>query len=419
MSPHAMSPHGMSPHAMRSHPVTRRALLRTLPLGVGAGVGALALSACDPSSPVVEPAPPPALVDPTPTPLGEQAPLVDPDTLRLPLEMLVMIVVEPGWTAPPQQLDGVFLGHAPDGDALRFTAVDQDGTALWTARRPLGGESAALTRDSSARTVAVLADRTEAGETTLTGYRLRDAEQLWGPVPVPGPIVGPGLLVAAPDGSGRAVLDADTGETLLAETELDGGRLLAEHLGVVLHTDGAELVGRDGGSGAERWRLPLPEPLDPATAAVAGRIDTTTGLAVLVDADGAGILLDLPGGRLVAEDVTAAAHDHAMDTTVVVSGRLVRGLAADGAETWRHEDPEPLALHSAGERLAYAQRPEEGTLVVLDTAQGRLVTPYDVDRDGPLAVPELFSAEAGAAVRVESTRYLVTTALDEAYGLRG
>ena len=80
---------------------------------------------------------------------------------------------------------------------------------------------------------------------------------------------------------------------------------------------------------------------------------------------------------------------------------------------------EMLVLITAGERLAYAQRPEEGTLVVLDTARGRMVNPYDVDLDGPLAVPELFSADAATSVHVEGVRYLVTTVLDEGYGLRG
>ena len=405
--------------SVRPVAVTRRDLLRALPVGAAGAVGLGALAACEPDA--TESAPsgaetPAVPVDPTPALLGEQASAVDPAELRLPLEMAVMIVVRPGWTAPPQQLDGIFLGHAEDGDALRFTAVDQDGTALWTAQRPLGHEAAVLTRDASARTVAVLADRTEAGETTLTGYRLRDAEQLWGPVTVPGPPVGPGLLVAAEGGTGRLALDAATGGTVLAEAGLDGARLLAEHHGTLLLADGAELVARD--REAERWRLPLPDALDPTAVRVSGRIDPTTGLAVLVGPEGTGVLLDLPGGRVLAGDVTAAAHDHAMDTTVVVSGRTVRGLDAEGAETWRHEDPEPLVLRSAGERLAYAQRPEEGTLVVLDTGQGQMVNPYDVDLEGPLAVPELFSTDAATVVHVEQTRYLVTTTLDEAYGRR-
>ena len=414
----------------RPRPMSRRGLLGALPLGAA---GIAGLVACEPGArerATPSPTAPPSPVDPTPTLLGEQAAVVEPGTLRLPLEMTVMIVVDPGWTAAPQQLDGIFLGHTRDGDALRFTAADQAGTLLWSARRPPGCEAAVLTRDASTRTVAVLPDLTADGGTTLTGYRLRGAERLWGPLAVPGPPVGPGLLVAAADGTGRAALDAGTGETLLAEAGLQGDRLLAEHHGTVLCTDGDELValagaslrdsvtGPDVAAVAERWRITLPAGIDAASAEITGPIDPITSHAVLRGADGTGALLDLRDGRILAEGVTAAAHDHALDVTVVVSGRTVRGLAADGTDAWQHEDPESVVLISAGERLAYAQRPEEGTLLVLDTSQGQLVNPYDVDLEGPLAVPELFSADAATSVYVEDTRYLVTTALDEDYGLR-
>lgn len=406
-------------------------------LGAGAvGLGALGLTGCtrtgrdaDPSaagSPAAGPsagAPtPPAItgpaVDPTPTLLDRPAEVVEPGTLRLPLEMTVMIVVDPGWTAAPQQLDGIFLGHRTGEDAVHHTAVREDGQELWTAARPLGAETAVLTRSPDGTALAVLADRDGTGTTTLTALDLRTAETVWGPVPVPAAPLGPGLLVTAADGTARTLLDPATGETALAEAELGGTRLLAEHLGTALLLDGTGLVARDLARREDRWRLPLPAGLDPATAALRAPLDTTTDLAVLTGG-GTGVLLDLARGTVRAEDVTAAAHDHAMDCTVVVSGTTVRGLASDGTEQWRHRDPEPLVLRSAGERLAYAQRPEEGTLVVLDTGQGRMVDPYDVDLTGPLAVPELFSADAATSVHVEQDRYLVTTTLDEGYGLRG
>ena len=124
----------MRPDATTARPatVTRRSLLRALPVGAVGVTGLGALAACEPDAPGGAPSgagPSAAPVDPTPSLLGEQASAVDPATLRLPLEMLVMIVVRPGWTAPPQQLDGIFLGHAEDDDALRFTAVDQIGRA--------------------------------------------------------------------------------------------------------------------------------------------------------------------------------------------------------------------------------------------------------------------------------------------------
>lgn len=419
----------------------RRRLLSALgagTVGIGAlGLGALGLAGCtrtgrgpDPSaagsppagpSAAGAPTPPPITgpaVDPTPELLDHPAEVVEPGTLRLPLEMTVMIVVAPGWTGAPQQLDGIFLGHRTVEDAVHHTAVHEDGRLLWTAARPLGAEATVLTRGPDGAALAVLADRDEGGSTTLTALDLRTARTVWGPVPVPAQPLGPGLLVTGADGGSRTLLDPATGEVAHSESQPAGIRLLAEHLGTALLLDGTELIAHDLARAEDRWRLSLPAGLDPATAALRAPLDTTTDLAVL--ASGAtGVLLDLARGTVRAEDVTAAAHDHAMDCTVVVSGTTVRGLASDGTEQWRHRDPEQLVLRSAGERLAYAQRPEEGSLVVLDTGQGRMVDPYDVDLTGPLAVPELFSAEAATSAHVERDRYLVTTTLDEGYGLRG
>ena len=56
--------------------------------------------------------------------------------------------------------------------------------------------------------------------------------------------------------------------------------------------------------------------------------------------------------------------------------------------------------------------------MVLDTNRGLMVQPYDVDQDGPLAVPHVFSADTAAAVRIEEQCVLVTTEFDENFGLR-
>src|SRR5699024_7867899 len=106
-------------------------------------------------------------------------------------------------------------------------------------------------------------------------------------------------------------------------------------------------------------------------------------------------------------------------TTVVVSGSTVRGHEDDGTGKWSHKDPEPLELLCAGERLAYAVRPEEGTLVVMDTKCGVMVQPYDVDPEGALGGAQRCSADSAAAVRVQEQLFLVTTEFDEEYGQRG
>ena len=56
--------------------------------------------------------------------------------------------------------------------------------------------------------------------------------------------------------------------------------------------------------------------------------------------------------------------------------------------------------------------------MVLDTSRGLMVHPFDVDQAGPLAVPEVFSADTAAAVNVGDEYYLVTTEFDEDYGTR-
>lgn len=394
------------------------------------------------------PEPPAIPIDPTPTVEGAQAETVVGADLRLPLEMTVMVVVKPGWTAPALQLDGMFLGYGEQEDVLRYVAMDQDGTIAWTARRPLSCTGFALSRADDGRAVAVLADviadggGSAAGEggddaegrvaiTSVTAYDLATAEQLWGPVEVPGPQIAPGLVFASPGdqlmgtGGERVALSASTGEVALSEADLEGGRIIAEHLGTILHTEAEQLVAVSSADGSRLWKLELPAGTDPLAVNVVGEISPDTSLAVtrgLGSGDGAGavsgLLVDLADGSVVAEGASAATRDLATGTTVVVSGNVVTGLDASGAEVWRHVDTEPLQLVSAGERLAYAARPQEGTLVVLDTLQGVMVQPYDADVSGTLGMPELFNAEAAAAVRFDRERCLVTTTLDESFGMR-
>lgn len=385
----------------------RRALLVSLPL--------LGLAACGPEEGEEEKATAAPVENPEPVRVGEQAELIDYKNVRLPLEMIPMIVVDPGWSAAPQQLDGIFLGYREEATHLRFLAVDQDGTVLWQADRPLDCTGFALTRGAEDTPVAVLADL---GGTSLTGYDLRTADTLWGPVQVPGPLAGPGLVhTASADGGSRTALSGATGATLLREEDLDGGRLLGEHLGTVVQLAGSELRSSNA-DGEELWTLSLPDGIEPSEARLLDGIDPAISFAVVADEDGHGAAIDLGGGEVITPEATAVARDHTVEMTVVVSGTTVRGLEDDGTEKWTHEDPEPLRLLSAGAWLVYAVRPEEGSLVVLDTGRGGMVQPYDVDHEGPLAVPQVFSVDGAAAVRVEEQHFLVTTELDEEYGLR-
>lgn len=390
------------------------------------GGGKGATGAEDSSRPdAVAPEDAPPVEDTEPVLIGEKAETVPYDELRLPIEMEPLIVVDPGWTGPPQQLSGVLVAYAEEDDALRFRVVDQDGTVLWEARRPLSCSAIALTRHGD-DDLLVLADADTGADgftTTLTAYDLRDATAVWGPVEVPGPQAAPGLVHAStedrPMGTGpRIALAAADGDVLLDEADLDGGRILAEHLGTVLWSDDTHLHAT-GPDGDELWSETVPDGLDAKTLRVLDPIHTATSWAVLVDGSAAGVALDLETGSLVAEDALAIVHDPVTEMTAVAQGSTVRGLDADGDEAWVHEDKDALRLVSAGERLVYAVRQGEGSLVVLDAEAGLMVQPYDADRnDLPPAMPELFTKDVAAVIRSGERRLLVTTEFDPEFGQR-
>ncbi|MGY5764793.1 hypothetical protein ACXET9_06290 [Brachybacterium sp. DNPG3] len=414
--------------------VRRRALLAAPPLlallaacrtGTDAEAGSDGAAAGSPAARVE---------DPTPRTRGELAGLVGPEELLLPLELTPMIVVDPGWTAAPQQLDGILAGFREQDDRLLFLVVDQDGTILWEADRPLSCTGFALTRGADDRPVAVLADLAPAedalGAMTLTGYDLRTADRLWGPVAAPGPQVAPGLVLAEPSaepmgaGGPRTAHSGADGSVAAAEDDGSDARILAEHLGTILRSDGRRLIA-SAADGTSLWTHDLTVALDAASMHVVGPIDAVTPYAVVSgtstaeSADATGIVIDLRDGAEIAVGAEAVAQERMLDITVIAAGSTIRGLDADGVEQWRHEDEERLTLLSAGERLAYAVREDEGTLVVLDTGRGLMVQPYDVDSTAPLAVPELFTADTAVVVLAGTRRCLVTTVLDESYGTRG
>lgn len=456
----------------------------------GAGAGAGGGTAGDGAS--LQPrTPPPVEV------VGERAPLVAWDALRLPLEMTVMLVVDPGWTAPAQQLDGILVGYSEQDGGLQFQAVHEDGTILWRTTRPTSCTGFALSRTRDGRASAVLMDdRAEGGRSeaagsdgagsegagadaggahgggadggvtdgtaaapagpappnesdspnesassngfvlSATAIELRTGEILWGPVPVPGPPVAPGLVFgpagntpgdqSVADPQAVVVLDPDSGEEAMLDAE--GQRVLAENQGSVLFIAGDRLVFAEAHDGSEHWAVSLPNGIDAETAHVAGAIHPDDDFLVVAGSDGgaadaggdvpAGTLLNRSSGAVIAEQADAAAQDLAAEVTVVVSGRDVRGLDDAGEEVWHHEDMEPVTLLCAGERLAYAIRPQEGTLLVLDTLGGRMVQPFDLDVDAPMGIPELFTARAATVVRSQGRRFLVTTTLDENFGQR-
>src|SRR5699024_5701109 len=104
----ALGPPPPAPGGRARHPpphpgpasMRRRDLLATLPLGL------FGLAACGPEGDGADaPTAAPPVEHTEPVTVGERAEVVEHTELRLPLEMTPMVVVDPGWTAVPLQLD--------------------------------------------------------------------------------------------------------------------------------------------------------------------------------------------------------------------------------------------------------------------------------------------------------------------------
>ena len=345
-------------------------------------------------------------------------------------------ILNPGWAVEPKQLAGVFVAPIERDDRLEYLALDSDGEALWTASRPLSCSGFALTRTADGRDIAVLTDvvstPTSISAPTATAYDLRTGERVWGPVDVPGPYKGPGLVFAAApagfmgDVGEKAALDPTTGETLAAEAALPrGARIVSEHRGTVVMVDGEALRGlradgaRSGagsGSGAarleERWAIPLAD-----HSWDAGRLGNATRhselggpLALLATGADNGALVNLDTGEIAAAGVTGAAFDAGANVVVAaLADGQVLGIETDGAPRWElaaevaGAGSGSVALAGAGGGAAYLRAGGAGR--VLDAASGAAAAgAHPAFERGEAALIPALSSGAGTVVAEDGVR---------------
>lgn len=387
--------------------------------GVGAALAALvtaALVGC--GSPAAQ-APD---VVPTPTVVATPAPEADVVPWALPFAWEDAEAVDPGWDRRPQELDGWFLGAAvpdePDAP-VRFTATDSHGEVLWRADRPLAAAGFALSR-ADGRPVAVLTDAVD-GETpsTATAYDLASGRELWGPVPVPGPHVGPGL-VFAPEGAGdsvedRLALDAATGAVVALPAS---ATVIGEYDGAVVVGDDGEVQAWEAATGALRWRVPAADlgiP-DGATPTALDGSSALRGAAVVgartdEDAEPVGGLLDLTTGQVVATGAREAAWDGAVRAWVVLGPAAVSAYRVEGEQLWSHAATPDLSLAAAGGALVYLR--DGDRLRLRNTLTGAEAVAYGDPGSEGYAVPALVGATGAAVVRTRGYVLLTTTAPED------
>ena len=348
-----------------------------------------------------------------PYPVQESLPEADTSTMRLPIPFEDLTVVDPGWDLTPQYADNVHLAAGEHDGVVDFTAVDAHGEPLWAVQRPAGHEGFSVTTDGTGQALAVLGDEqntTDASaDDTATAYDLLTGERTWGPVEVPGPHQGPGLVFAAPseetgdDNGTRTALDADTGDT--AVTDSDTSHIIGEYHGTVLVAESETLIALDTGDGRELWHMPLAEHgWEAESLRASPHPPPADGLALIETSPSGGALLDLEEGVVLNETAQEAAVDTTTDTLVVRDKTGLHAYDADHQRLWSLSVGPETTIAALGGVLLYLR--EEGSVRVHNVTTGEVAEAYDPQGEGTIIVPEDITAD-GVALLVDEDRHLL------------
>lgn len=331
------------------------------------------------------------------------------EQLRLPMPYDERAVLDPDWDlAPVAHPDGV-IGATIGATELVFTAIGTDGTPLWQQSRPLSCSGFTVTTAADGSAVAVLTDleptATAVSQTTASGFDLATGELLWGPVPVPGPLRGPGAVFAfAPksimgESGPRLALDPGTGEVIFDESDSEEA-LIGEYAGSLLIEDDGSLhaLRADGEAlwevDSSEWGGAVPSIAPP----------TPIGTHALVQTrDAGGVLLDLATGEAAAVGTDAAASDPATGALVVLGDDGLRSIQADGTVAWAVTVPPSTRLHGAAEAFVYTEA--DGVVHVHNVLTGQAVQPYTAD-EGRITVPVTALPDGAAILAVGETLLL-------------
>lgn len=354
-------------------------------------------------------------LDREPRASDEELPAADTSDLQVPTQFDQLVTVEPAWDLPVQRGEDVFLSAQETDTALVFHAVDSAGTVLWTAERPLACAGFVVTRDADGRDLAVLTDAESSDAdssadgvsvVTASAYDLRTGEPAWGPVEVPGPHVGPGLVFEAPpegfmgDAGSTIVLDPSKGDVV----DEGPGRVLGEYDGTIVRVEDDAVTGTSGAD--DGWETPLAEFDGDASSLEAHPAVGADGLVLLDTGDGAGPLLDLGTGDVLADDVHDVARDAASSTTGILDADGLTVLDGDGEEQLAMSVRDGTTLEAVVGVLVYLR---DGSAVrVHNGITGGIAQAYPQDGAGAVAVPHLVT-EAGTGTLTAGSRTLLTT----------
>lgn len=321
------------------------------------------------------------------------------------------------WLAPfndvPYSVGGMFVGMvfpASNADTADLTVVgvDPSGATRWALRTNPSCVGYDVTEVNGRPAAVVLASDADtradgiATRITANAYDTRDGRQLWGPSPVPGPLLGPGLIFGQSGssvvGDTRAetvMLAADTGEPV--DPPADDAVPRYEHNGVGLFGTNESLTAIDTRIGSPLWESDdvapdwagakaraefLPTPAASNADVVALRWHDTNG-------DTRTALHDLRSGTLIAaldaDSEPRTTLDPTTNTVVVTSIDYRASHAIDvnsGRVRWRDNGASgPLELTLADSGVGYGNR--DGRSVAIDLRTGDVL--YEGNWPSPVA----------------------------------
>lgn len=337
----------------------------------------------------------------------------DTSSWRIPLQLDGQPVYDPGWVTEPQELDGVFMAARQIDNALEFSAVDSSGRVLWSAERPVSCTGFALARTANGRALAVLSDVSPTSDaltaTQATAYDLHTGAQVWGPVDVPGPHQGPGLVYAAPaeemigQSGPKTVLDPSTGKVALSEQTDSEARLIGEYSGTVLSVKNHQLQAVDAAEHKLLWRIPSEQiGADPQQlSAAVGRVRDQRFTLLRLTQDNH-ILLDVAEGRILAHNVRQAQRDAVTGMHVVITENQLQGLDPSGNPQWQLSVNERTSIAGPGDALVFLQT--DGAIRTHNVVTGATARGYPNSDAGQIILPVTL-AETGAAIVSDQSRY--------------
>lgn len=340
--------------------------------------------------------------------------------------------ITPGLTATgtveldraPAAANGVFVSMIfPDSEREQLSFVGATGASTrWQIDTNPSCVGSALTRAGDEEMIVVLDSdaRLDGGRlatrTVATAFRTDTGKQVWGPVDVPGPIQGPGLIFAdtpkaivSADPVSRVMLSASDGSVVVDETGTDDVQIDYESNGVGLMRIAGELQAMDTRTSRTLWdsaSVPRPDGTDSTwSASVDETVETSRGDLVFLRwtaPDGEWVtaahnvrtgnfLGSIPGTLVPATVASPSRNRIVVASTPAPATTLLTALDPDEGILWAQNVSGTVTLESASDDTLYLRNRAQGVALDLDsgaeTARGDFAVPRAVLADGTAILP--------------------------------